>query len=358
MRRPSPPSSRFRGLRFALLLLALLGLAAVEGPPLPSARGGSPAPSGARGGAPPHGSPRAPPQPRLLVCIATHYTPGKSTTVHLARILRELRERYAAHYRVTVAVDTNSAELAAALPALSGGPPLALTARVWSAAELGNPLHLPYVHRHLVQQVLDEHDYFLFTEDDVLLPLESFQLYARRQRELWALGWMFGWVRAEVWGGDNATAISIDNVDPVADPPVYRAPSSGALYAEPWSPYAAFYALDAEQARAMVADPSGVWANGFPPFLPREKMSVGYFYARTGRSGDAPWGATGWRARALVPLDAAGRVDKDAIAWHLPRKYAQGTKLWFHDLGSVPVEALFNFSGPLAPVPLPAFPPP
>ena len=354
MRRPAPPcTSRYRGLRYFLLLLALLGLAVTEGPPLPAAARGSPAPPRP----PPPSAPRAAPLPRLLVCIASHYTPGKSTTAHLARILRELRERYAKHFAVSVAVDTNSAELAAALPGLAGGAPLRLTTRVWGAAELGDPLHLPYVHRHLVQQVLEEHDYFLFTEDDVLLPLESFQLYARRQRELWALGWMFGWVRAEVWGGDNATAISIDNVDPVADPPVYRAPS-GALYAEPWSPYTAFYVLDAEQARAMVADPSGVWANGFPPFLPREKMSVGYFYARTGRAGDEPWGAKGWRARALVPLDAAGRVEKDAIAWHLPRKYAQGTQLWFHDLGSVPVDSLFNFSRPPAPVALPAFPPP
>lgn len=350
MRRPSPSAPCSRGLRYFLLFFAVLGLFVLERwaerPQLRPLRAASPRPLFA-----------PPPLPRLLVCIASHYTPGKGTTVHLSRVLGELRERYARHFSVSVSVDTNSAELAARLPALWGGAPGALTVRVWSLAELGDPLHLPYVHRHHVQQVLDAHDYFMFTEDDVLVPLESFQLYARRQRELWALGWMFGWVRAEVWGGDNATAISIDNVDPVADPPVYRAPS-GALYAEPWSPYTAFYVLDAEQARAMVGDPSGVWSNGFPPFLPREKMSVGYYYAHTGRSGDQPWGAKGWRARALVPLDAAGRVDKDAIAWHLPRKYAQGTQLWFHDLGSVPVHALFNFSGPLAPVGLPAFPPP
>lgn len=351
MRRPPPPRGLSRPVRLALLLLALLGLAALERPPMPAARAGTGAGgSGARAPA----SLRSP-LPRLLVCIASHFTPGKSTPAHLARIFRELRERYTRHYRVTVALDTNSAEWAAQLADAAGA--LEFSARVWGAAELGDPLHLPHVHRHLVQQALDAHDYFMFTEDDVLLPLEAFQLYALRQRELWELGWLFGWVRAEVWGGDNATAVSIDNVDPIADPPVYRAPS-GALYAEPWSPYTAFYVLDAEQARAMVADPSDVWANGFPPFLPRERISVGYFYARTGRAGDQPWGAKGWRARALVPLDAAGRVEKDAIAWHLPRKYAQGTRLWFHDLGSVPVDGLFNFSAPPVPVGLPRFPPP
>ena len=341
IRRPPPFFTLSRTLRLLLALLALLAYHLVPPPPAPRFR--SPAP------------PPAPPRPRLLVCIASHFTPGKSTTAHLARILRELRERYARHYEVRVAVDTNSEELAALLPALAA--PVPLTSRVWGAAELGNPLHLPHVHRHHVQQVLGEFDYVLFTEDDVLLPLESFQLYARRQRELWAQGWMFGWVRAELWGGDNTTAISIDNVDPVLDAPLYRAPS-GQLYAEPWSPYTAFYVLDAEQAAAMVADASGVWANGFPPFLPRERVSVGYAYVRTGGA-TAPWGATGWRARALVPLDGAGRVEADAVAWHLPRKYAQSTALWFHDLGSVPVAQLFNWTGGLPrAAPLPRFPPP
>ena len=280
------------------------------------------------------------PLPRLLVCMAAHYGAGR-TTAHLDRVLGEYLGPFSRHYSVSVSVDTNSEELVAHLALRFP----AVQARLWSALELGNPLHLPYVHRHHMQQVLEEHDYFVFTEDDVLLPLASFQFYARHQRELWDKGWMFGWVRAELWGGDNRTAISIDNIEPVVDPPLYRAERSGQLYAEPWSPYTAFYVLDREQALSMREDPSQVWNNGFPPFLPREKMSVGYLYAFTGGATE-PYGAKGWRARALTPLDASGAVLEEAIAWHLPRKYATSTQLWFHDLGSVPVQAMFNFSVP------------
>ena len=259
---------------------------------------------------------------------------------------------------MTVIVDTNSEQLAEHLRA-KWGPPF-VSSNVWGAVELGDPLHLPYVHRHHMQQVVDDYEYFMFTEDDVMVPVASFQFYASRQQELWAKGWMFNWVRAELWGGDNVTAISIDNIEPVFNPRVYKGPS-GQLYAEPWSPYCAFYVLDREQLRVMMDDPSDVWSNGFPPFLPREKMSVGYFYKYTGGS-QQPYGAKGWRARALVPLDPmSGAVAAGAIAWHLPRKYAQSTQLWFHDLGSVPVHALFNWTDtgrpPPQPLPLPELPP-
>ena len=313
--------------------------------PQPAARAAVRAPA-----PPPRAAPS--PRPRILVCIAAHYGPGR-TTAHLDRVIAEYRDAYARHYAVTLVVDTNSEALVAHLAASAPS----VQARQWSALELGDPLHLPYVHRHYMQQVLEDFEYFVFTEDDVLLPLESFQFYAARQRELWAKGWMFGWVRAELWGGDNRTAISIDNIEPVVDVPVYRGPASGQLYAEPWSPYTAFYVLDREQALAMREDASEVWNNGFPPFLPREKMSVGYLYVRTGGASE-PYGAKGWRARALTPLDAWGAVVPEAIAWHLPRKYATSTQLWFHDLGSVPVRAMFNFTGGAPrPIPLVQHPP-
>ena len=159
--------------------------------------------------------------------------------------------------------------------------------------------------------------------------------------ELAARGWAFGWVRAERWSVDNVTAVAIDNIDPVVDARVYRTPA-GHAYAEPWSPYAAFYALDAAELRAMIDDPSGVWHGGFPPFLPREKMSIGWSYVYTGGA-SAPYGATGWRARALVPLTPTGAIHSDAIAWHLPNKYATSATLGFHDLGSVLVSDVFQW---------------
>jgi hypothetical protein len=291
--------------------------------------------------------------PRLLVSVAAHHSEGK-TTAHLERVLREYCVRYAEEISVEVVVDTNSALLAEAVGRFEGLPPRCVRTQVWALEELGNALHLPWVHRHMWQVRAGEADFFLFSEDDVLLPLPAFQLYAERQCALWRRGWLFGWVRAEVWGGDNETAISIDNIVPVQDPPVYETPE-GHAYAEPWSPYTAFYVLSAEQLAALLrdADEGDVWHGGFPPFLPREKVSVGWGYTRLGGASE-PYGAKGWRARVLVPMDEKRRQPHpSAVAWHLPRKYAASPRLFFQDLGAVPVRDMWNFSRPVAAQPLP-----
>lgn len=282
-----------------------------------------------------------PPLPRLLVCIAAHRAPGQSAG-HLARVLAEAAS-YRSAFSVTVAVDTNSAELAAWVEGESPAAGFA-SARVWLSEELGDPLHLPNVHRHLMQARSSEFELFLYVEDDVLIPLRALSAFVAAQGELWERGWTYAWVRAELWRADNATAVSVDNIEPVQDPRVWRTPS-GALYAEPWSPYAAAYALTRGQLEAMVRDASRVWYDGFPPFLPRERVAIGWAYARTGSTADpAPYGAVGWRARALVPITPNGTVHPDALVWHLPQKYAVHAPLFFKDLGAVPVADVFAWT--------------
>ena len=292
------------------------------------------------------------PKPRLLVCIAAHWAPGL-TTVHLERVLLEYGVAFASAFDVRIRIDTDSPALRAAIAHSPAAPFFEII--IWSLAELGNPMHLPFMHRHHVQSVASEYDFFIFSEDDVLVPLASFLLYVHRRKELQALGWEFGWVRAEVWTADSVTAISVDNIEPVLDASVWETPS-GHLYAEPWSPYAAFYALDTEELGKMITDPSRVWWEGFPPFQIREKVSVGYGYKYTGGAA-APFGARGWRSCALVPLTPAGLVEPDAVIWHLPHKYATRPTLGFHDCGAVRVSDVFNWSShSISSSPLATFP--
>jgi hypothetical protein len=261
--------------------------------------------------------------------------PGQ-TTAYLDAVLDNFSVEYKVSFNVRIHVDTNSAELREHLLARSFPPP---DVRVWTLKELGDPYNLPFMHREVMQNSRDDADFFLFTEDDIFVPLAAFQLYSARREELQVLGWSYGFIRAEKWSIDNVTAIAIDNIDPIVNAHVYET-LSGAIYAEPWSPYAAFYVLDKSELTAMIDDPSDVWFGGFPPFLQRERMSVGYAYKKTGGA-SSPYGATGWRSRALVPLTSEGRVHPDAIVWHLPSKYAKSETLGFHDLGSVKVENVF-----------------
>ena len=293
--------------------------------------------------------------PRLLICIAAHRVTGKTSAGFLNTVLDNFSINYRPSFDVRIHVDTNSAELRDELRTRPSPPEV----RVWSIAELGgNPYNLPYVHREIMKNAMSagEVDFVLFAEDDMLVPIAAFNLYVARRLELQTMGWSYGFVRAEKWAVDNTTAISVDNIDPIIDAVVHETVTGG-RYAEPWTPYAAFYVLDAAELAAMILDPSDVWFGGFPPFLHRERISVGYAFKKTGGKG-APYGATGWRSRALIPLTIEGRVHPDVIVWHLPSKYAKSATLGFGNAGAVKVADIFKWSSwPKSTIPLTLLPP-
>jgi hypothetical protein len=348
-----PPARAGPPLVVSLALLATFLVAAWAG-------AGALAP---RRGAVPHAAARSGGvRPRVLVSIAAFYEPGRPVA-NLTRLLVEYASApWAAAFDVRVRVDTTSAALGAALaPALAAARVPAPDITVWPLAALGgDPLRLPAMHRAAFAAAASFYDFFVYSEDDMLLPLATFSLYVVRRAALAARGWAFGFVRAEIWSADGATPVAVDNVEPVLDARVFSAPN-GALYAEPWSPYAALYALDAAELRGFMADASGVWASGFPPLGARERVAVGYGFKFAGAGFDsAPYGARGWRARVLVPLTRAGAVDPAAVVFHLPSKYATHAPLGFHDVGSVKVADVFNFTGGRVPraEALPDWPPP
>jgi len=287
-----------------------------------------------------HASAARRPRPRLLVIVCAHHAPGLPID-DLSRVLREYAgAAFAAAYDVRVRVETDSEALAPALAAARVPAPDEV--RVWSLAELGgDPFHLPRMHREAFLAAADDFDLFIFTEGDILVSAASVALDAARAPELVPRRWSLGFVRAERWGVDNATPISIDNVAPTRDAQVRVAPS-GHRYAEPWSPYAAFFIADAAELRAMRDDASRIWWDGFPAFDVRARFSVGYGFKFAGGDG-AAYGAVGWRNAVLVPLEDDGSIHPDAIVWHLPRKYALLPVLGGGGLGSVRVADLFQW---------------
>lgn len=287
---------------------------------------------------------RAASRPRLFVVVCAHFEPGMRTD-YVTRVLREYAAAdFAAAFDVRVRVETDSAALAPALSA--AGAPAPDEVHVWSLAELGgDPYNLPRMHREAFAAAADEGaaDLFLFTEDDILVTAANVALYVARAPELVPHRWSLGYVRAELWGVDNATGIAIDNVTPTRGARVRAAPS-GHLYAEPWSPYAAFYVADATELRAMREDPSDVWWGGFPAFDVRARFSVGYGFKFAG-GGGAAFGAVGWRNAVLVPLAGAdGAVHPDAVVWHLPRKYALAPVLGLGGVGSTCVADVLSWA--------------
>ena len=265
---------------------------------------------------------------KILVSVAAHSSPGRPLSVeYLYRLLYEYEEKYTAGgYSVHVCIDTNSAELS---DLLSSHKVVNSTreVRVWTLEELdGDPERLPHMHRRLWQERENEFDFFIFTEDDILYTLESFQVYVDRRLPLQEKGWNFGGVLVETWGRDNETLVAIGIIESRPIKTVFKT-SNGHLWAEPWIPYTAHYVLDREELRTMIEDESGVWITGFPAIDTRANIATGYNYKFSGNPNSNPKGAQGWQSRSLVPITRDCKVESAGLVYHMPSKYAKNTQL-------------------------------
>lgn len=265
-------------------------------------------------------------QIKILVSVASYWTPGRPLE-HLFRLLDEYDKSFSAGYNVHVCIDTNSVELSDILSTRRPGQSTR-EVKVWSIEELGNnPEYLPRMHRPYWEELMNEFDFFVFTEDDILFSREAFDIYVDRRHLLQSKGWSFGWVRVEPWGVNNKTMVAIDILESRADMIVFETPG-GHLWSEPWSPYSAHYVLDQDELRGMINDSSNVWSTGFPAIDNRENIALGYNYKFSGSQESNPFGARGWQSRALVPISSDCTVEHPGgIVRHLPSKYAKSTSL-------------------------------
>ena len=280
----------------------------------------------------PPGAPAAP--LRLLVCVAAgpFRQPRYS---QLEAALAEYLSYNASRFEVTVMVDTVSAQVASSLHARFARVPAGMHFKttLWGTSELealfpasagwgGEPAEflVSHAHRLYMHKLRADFDYFVYAEDDMLVPEAAITLLAERSAKLWPLGWLVGFLRVEVDGAGQPS-----NPDMLADSlrpnnlgtpdaalrGVYTATDH--LYAALGNPYGAVWALSREQLESFVSDPTGVYATGAMAFDMRARMSWGYLMAHQ------PDGK--WAPRALLPMGRNGGVDPHARVFHLPSNY-------------------------------------
>ena len=271
---------------------------------------------------------------------------------------------FAPRYRIDVVIDTLAVDVAAAravharYPRDSWPAGTTVTAQLWSEEDLRaiarldparsrkvEHLHyfLSHVHRHWMHARALDYAHFAYLEDDAPLTLEAFEFYASRQRELWAHGYLFGFVRLET-RADGAPVLT-DSFSPVVDGTIFVAPS-GARYVRLHTSYQGFWLLDREQFNAFVNEPRGQWVHGAPGMVhgARERVSFGWTYVPRERLPWFPppapaslppmqelwsmlWPDSGdaFDSRVLSPLsDGVGalKLDVRASVVHLPNNYA------------------------------------
>jgi len=109
---------------------------------------------------------------KLLVCIAAHYSHER---IQYIESVLECLSTY--QCEVFVMIDTNSPEFKC--------QHFGLNIRGVVHDSLSHPFHLTQMHRSHFEREINNYDWFMYLEDDMLLPWENFLSYTKKFDLLW-----------------------------------------------------------------------------------------------------------------------------------------------------------------------------
>ena len=128
---------------------------------------------------------------RLLIHIAFHYVPER--IVYLKQVLEEV-----ASYEcrgTDVVIDTNSDELSSHdLHSMSSG---SVNISYAVHGQLEHPFLLTWQHRVAMEAKLGDYDYFMYAEDDILIPRKALNRWRKESALLGKLDYLVGFIRVE-----------------------------------------------------------------------------------------------------------------------------------------------------------------
>jgi hypothetical protein len=263
---------------------------------------------------------------RLLVRIAFHLKPARLK--YLVEVIAQLRRLPFSD--IVIAIDTNSPETRALLRAANCD-----AADIISVHDsLLHPFLLTWAHRQPMRGAVGEFDYFMYVEDDMLVTADAVRLWRERLPALAELGYLPGFLRVEQ--NRAGELVSSDFCRRAFDSEVVHV--DGRPYLHATFPYQAFWLYDKATMEAFVA--SETFDHGHPPYARnrvRESAAIGYAYQRLGDS---------YRSRHLLPLTASLQVDPRCFVFHMPCNYGQLAVPHPANLGTLPVDGLFDRGGP------------
>lgn len=120
---------------------------------------------------------------KLLVCIAAHYAPERIK--YLEQVLSALMEYQCG---VDVIIDTNDFNF----PLIRS-----YSRKRFVHPDLKHPFHLTHMHRQHFKEQIENYDWFMYLEDDMLVPWENFLAYTKKFEPLWRSGYVPSFIRIE-----------------------------------------------------------------------------------------------------------------------------------------------------------------
>jgi len=124
-----------------------------------------------------------------MICIAFHF--DESRLPFLAKVLQNIAGNYKCDYGVYI--DTNTTDF---------GKYAKEFELAWSH-KLAHPFHLTWMHREHMIEEIDNYDYFMYIEDDMLVPWENVLNYIENFKLLWDKGFVPSFIRVEEKNGEQ-----------------------------------------------------------------------------------------------------------------------------------------------------------
>jgi hypothetical protein len=261
---------------------------------------------------------------RLLVRIAFHLK--LSRLKYLVEVIAQLRRL--PFSEIVIVVDTNSPHTAEYIRRANHATPDDIVV----AHNLAHPFLLTWAHRAPMRSAVTEFDYFMYTEDDILITPASIRLWHQNLPSLTKHGYLPGFLRVEL--NRSGELVCTDFARKASRAEIIEFDGNRYLHAS--FPYQAFWLYDRTTMEAFVA--SDTFENGHPPVTQhdvRAGAAFGYTFRQTGET---------YTSKHLLPLTVSGQVDPRCFAFHLPCNFGRPVIPTLLDFGTIPVDALFDQS--------------
>ncbi len=189
---------------------------------------------------------------------------------------------------------------------------------------LDHPFLLTWQHRKHMAEQRGNYDYFMYVEDDIVVPRKAIERWHREAEGLYRHGFLFGFLRTERTA--SAILVSSDQLKPARSHHIRFL--NGKPFFAPRNPYHGFWIYHQRQMDDFAASPC--WRDGNRPgWGVRERAAAGMIWRKPKRH------------RTLVPLEPDLTVPQDVLVAHLPNNYALNPD---SDFGKIPIDELTTMS--------------
>ncbi|MBL4585297.1 MAG: hypothetical protein JKX83_11865 [Pseudomonadales bacterium] len=255
----------------------------------------------------------------LLVHIAFHFV--RDRIQYLTQVLNATYQYPFRH--IEIVIDTNTDELdLASLPKASEH----ITIRLEIHREMDHPFLLTWQHRPQMLAQLDQHDYFMYIEDDIVVSSNGIKRWHEDSIDLYFQGYIRGFIRTEITR--DGTRVSTDQYRKTRLKNIRSI--NGKPYYLPQNPYQGFWIYSKEQMGDFIN--SSCWKDGNCDWSIRERASAGMTWITP-----APRKNNSNSHGFVIPLNNQLKLDENVLVDHAPNNYALDEDSKF---GVIPVKHL------------------